>query len=49
MNENKFNSKVQEIFAQFEKDLNSENFKEFPVPYWYDIVKVRADSMKSDF
>ena len=48
MNENKFNSKVQEIFAQFEKDLNSENFKEFPVPYWYDIVKVRADSMKSD-
>lgn len=48
MSDNKFETKVKEIFAQFEKDLNSENFKDFPVPYWYDIVKGRADSMKAD-
>ena len=42
-NEGVFETKVKEIFAQFEKDLNSENFKDFPVPYWYDIVKGRAD------
>ena len=47
-NEDVFEAKVKEIFAQFEKDLNSENFKDFPVPYWYDIVKGRADSMKVD-
>tara|TARA_B110000211_G_scaffold219542_1_gene265407 strand:+ start:78 stop:1226 length:1149 start_codon:yes stop_codon:yes gene_type:complete len=47
-NEGVFETKVKEIFAQFEKDLNSENFKDFPVPYWYDIVKGRADSMKAD-
>jgi len=41
-----FNSKVKEIFNQFEKDLNAENFKDYPVPYWYDIIKGRADGMK---
>ena len=30
MSDNKFETKVKEIFAQFEKDLNSENFKDFP-------------------
>jgi uncharacterized tellurite resistance protein B-like protein len=46
--EDVFDTRVKEIFAQFKKDLNSENYKEFPVPYWYDIVKGRADSMKAD-
>jgi uncharacterized tellurite resistance protein B-like protein len=45
-NKDVFETKVNEIFAQFEKDLNSENFKDFPVPYWYDIVKGRAVIMK---
>ena len=40
---NIFNSKVKEIFNQLELDLNAENFKDYPVPYWYDIVKQRAE------
>lgn len=47
-NENNiFNSKVKEIFNQLELDLNAENFKDYPVPYWYDIVKQRAELMKA--
>ena len=46
-NKDIFNAKAKEIFTQFESDLNAENFKDYPVPYWYDIVKGRAESMKS--
>lgn len=41
-----FDAKVKIIFNQFELDLNAENLNDYPVPYWYDIVKGRAESMK---
>ena len=41
-----FNEKVKQAFADFESDLNSKKFKDYPVPFWYDIVKVRSESMK---
>ena len=43
---NEFNTRVKIIFTQFELDLNAENLNDYPVPYWYDIVKGRAESMK---
>jgi uncharacterized tellurite resistance protein B-like protein len=46
--ESEFDAKIEEEFAKFETGLNSENHKDFPVPYWYDIVKTRAEMMKSD-
>lgn len=45
-NNDEFNTKVKIIFKQFESDLNAENLNDYPVPYWYDIVKGRAESMK---
>ncbi len=41
-----FEDKIEEAFSQFEDDMNSDNDKEFPVPYWFDIVKTRAEMMK---
>ncbi len=42
-----FEAKAKELFTQFENHLNAENFKDYPIPYWFDVVKVRADMMKN--
>lgn len=45
-NANLFNKMVKKAFVDFETDLNSKNFKDYPIPFWYNIVKVRSESMQ---
>ena len=45
-NDDIFNQNVKSLFDQFELDLNKQNFEDYPMPFWYDIVKSRSEGMK---
>lgn len=40
--------KAKIIFENFESELYSKNLDDYPVPYWYEIIKKRSDMMKLD-